>query len=414
MYMTENKRRDTPNDVFASYERGVERLLEQLGKNHPAYSKVLGYQQRLYENIDQSRRYGDTSERQAQRSEIISYLDEIARFELNISFYKLSVAPFVGSQSSDEKLTEDLLQLARDGAQPPADHTVRSLLEGLHRAWMDDDWDGMRNYYDDLLESRSQRGISLAQLYLASAQAQRDALDGLKKSVELTKRSVEIAEKRGARHLEMVAYLQLAAFEQMEGNLRDARRAYCKSQVVCDKLRSNPNTPLPYDRIYEEIEQSLGAVGRLISNQIARRCFLKSVPILQLSDGPNMILNSNTIINYVEIGVFRIGTDRYYLHPLDKTTPRSLEMRINPSCFALPVTQDGWPNSDSKQGDYALLRRQEDVRAEGPGASWNGEKWEPGHFKRDPDSGGIHFEPAQPRILGKSYAIGLFKPRPTI
>ncbi len=409
--MTENKRRDKRNDVFTPYEKGVERLLEQLGENHPAYSKVLVYQQRLFENINKSRRYGDSPERKAQRSEIISYLEDIARFDLNTSFRELS--SLGGRGPSEGRLTGDLLQLARSGAQPPADYTVRSLLEDLHKAWMDDNWEKMRNYYDAILESGSQRGISLAQLYLASAQAQRDDLDGLKKSVELTKRSVEIAERRGARHLEMVAYLQLAALEQMEGNLRDAKGAYCKSQEVCEKLRSNPNAPLSYDRICEEIEQSLSDVGQLISSQIAGRYFLKSVPILRLSDGPNMILKSDTSINYVEIGVFRIGTDRYYLYSLDKTTPRSLELGINTAYFALPVTQDGWPDSDSRWGDYALLRRQEEV-SEGPGASWTGEKWEPGHFKRDPESGDIHFEPAQPRILGKSYAIGLFKPRPTI
>ncbi|MCP4358010.1 MAG: hypothetical protein GY796_08350 [Chloroflexi bacterium] len=67
------ERETTPRyrDSFSVYEIGGQRLLTQMGQNHPRYVEALGYQDRLRDNIGRSRRFGDTNLRQADRAEII-------------------------------------------------------------------------------------------------------------------------------------------------------------------------------------------------------------------------------------------------------------------------------------------------------------------------------------------------------
>jgi hypothetical protein len=77
-------------DNFSRHETGLSRLLAQLGENHPRYADALVYQQRLSENIEQTRRYGDTEARRADRAEIIDRLNEVALASLGVSFIELS------------------------------------------------------------------------------------------------------------------------------------------------------------------------------------------------------------------------------------------------------------------------------------------------------------------------------------
>ena len=76
-------------DVYAGYETGLDRLLNQIERSHDRYSEVLVYEQRLRENIDQSRRFGDTDTRRAERAEIIERLNELALAVLDMSFREL-------------------------------------------------------------------------------------------------------------------------------------------------------------------------------------------------------------------------------------------------------------------------------------------------------------------------------------
>jgi hypothetical protein len=77
-------------DTYTSYEIGLRQLLNQIGNKHPHSADAIVYQQRLVENIDQSRRYGDTETRRADRSEIIYRLNEIVRdVKLGASFNEL-------------------------------------------------------------------------------------------------------------------------------------------------------------------------------------------------------------------------------------------------------------------------------------------------------------------------------------
>ena len=48
-------------DILASYEHGLERLLQAFGREHPRYVEAMTLQSRLHENITATRRYGDTN-----------------------------------------------------------------------------------------------------------------------------------------------------------------------------------------------------------------------------------------------------------------------------------------------------------------------------------------------------------------
>src|SRR5687768_6057901 len=95
-------RMDSQADEFSGYERGLGRLLSLLGSSSPRYSDALTYQQRLSESIEQSRRYGDTASRKADRATIIAQLNGLALSELGRSFNELcsSAAPVADTQSS--------------------------------------------------------------------------------------------------------------------------------------------------------------------------------------------------------------------------------------------------------------------------------------------------------------------------
>lgn len=76
-------------DTFSSYEIGTQRLLTQMGQNHPRYLEALGYQDRLRDNIGRSRRFGDTSSRKSDRAEIVEQLNELSLSVADISFNEL-------------------------------------------------------------------------------------------------------------------------------------------------------------------------------------------------------------------------------------------------------------------------------------------------------------------------------------
>lgn len=73
-------------DEYARYERGLRRLSEELKAYPDRYSDFLVYQQRLHENIQKSRRYGDTDNRKSDRSEIIDRLNALALLTLSTSY----------------------------------------------------------------------------------------------------------------------------------------------------------------------------------------------------------------------------------------------------------------------------------------------------------------------------------------
>jgi hypothetical protein len=76
-------------DSYTSYEIALAELLRRLGPRHDRYAEALTYQQRLSENIDESRRYGDTEGTRAQRARIIGELNGMALDELGMAFNEL-------------------------------------------------------------------------------------------------------------------------------------------------------------------------------------------------------------------------------------------------------------------------------------------------------------------------------------
>lgn len=73
-------------DIYARYEHGLHQLLQRMGQAHARYAEVLVFQQRLDENITQSRQYGDATTLKSERAEIIDRLNELTLSELGISF----------------------------------------------------------------------------------------------------------------------------------------------------------------------------------------------------------------------------------------------------------------------------------------------------------------------------------------
>jgi hypothetical protein len=81
--------RSVYTDSFTAYENGLQQLLNQLGLNHPAYDDALTFQQRLTENIQRARRFGDTASRRADRAEVIDQLNALTLNTLGTSFNDL-------------------------------------------------------------------------------------------------------------------------------------------------------------------------------------------------------------------------------------------------------------------------------------------------------------------------------------
>jgi WD40 repeat protein len=75
-------------DVYSNYERGLKQLLASL-EDQAAMGDTLSFEQQLWENINLTRRYGDTEERRARRNEILALLNELALQEIGRSFNDL-------------------------------------------------------------------------------------------------------------------------------------------------------------------------------------------------------------------------------------------------------------------------------------------------------------------------------------
>jgi Tfp pilus assembly protein PilF len=81
------------SDQYSRYEDGLHQLLDQIGPAHAEYATGLVYQQRLIENIAESRRYGDTETLKAERSKIIDQLNRLALSALGQPFIQFIPPP---------------------------------------------------------------------------------------------------------------------------------------------------------------------------------------------------------------------------------------------------------------------------------------------------------------------------------
>ena len=80
------------DDIYTKYENGLGILLKKLA-NHKEYAHALTLEHRLRENIEGSRRFGETPDRKASRAEIIDQLNRVAGLVLDVSFNDLYQTP---------------------------------------------------------------------------------------------------------------------------------------------------------------------------------------------------------------------------------------------------------------------------------------------------------------------------------
>lgn len=76
-------------DILTCYQTGLSKVFNRIDLNHPRYDELLVYWQRLEENLDKTRRYGNTDSREASRAEIIDRLNHLTMDVLGVSFIEL-------------------------------------------------------------------------------------------------------------------------------------------------------------------------------------------------------------------------------------------------------------------------------------------------------------------------------------
>jgi hypothetical protein len=70
---------------FTRYEIGLEKLLRQVDKDNPHYTEVETLRARLLDNISQTRRYGNTETRRAEKAQIVDRLNQLALETVGVS-----------------------------------------------------------------------------------------------------------------------------------------------------------------------------------------------------------------------------------------------------------------------------------------------------------------------------------------
>ncbi|MDZ7959120.1 MAG: SUMF1/EgtB/PvdO family nonheme iron enzyme [Aulosira sp. DedQUE10] len=74
---------------FISYQHGINKLLDLLGKQHPSYLNATTFQHRLQENINYVERYGDNENYRSTRHEILYQIDKLALENTGNNFAEL-------------------------------------------------------------------------------------------------------------------------------------------------------------------------------------------------------------------------------------------------------------------------------------------------------------------------------------
>jgi hypothetical protein len=409
------------DDVYSLYEAGVHELLSRIGPKHRLYSNALVYQERLHENIKQSRSQ-DTDALQAERCRIINELNKLAVCVLGTSFSELcaqiKLAEEQGPTDSSSNIIDPLLS-----AKPDPEGPVHQLLQNVINARPCADCETLLRLCSEAVECARKHGdqteLALACLYQAEAEARNDQLET---GIRLAERAIRILKMQGDHHNAMVARLLLARL-RVARDLASARVEYLKALDYCQKLESDQKEiaqnkeALSYGQITEEIRHALEDVSRVTEGKPIPRYVLSStIPILQLSDGPDVVFAPSGMIDYVAPDDFRIKGRPYFLHPLDRTAGHAQRLKADAVHFALCVPEDGWLDSASKKQDYALVRQEAQITQEGPAVSWTKEEWVGGRFERDTTTGKVNFVGSEPDIIGRKqteeqgFVVGLLKP----
>jgi len=127
------------SDAFTLYNTGLTQLLELLDREHPHYAEVLTLQSRLLENISQTRQYGDTETRRAERAQMVDALNRLSEEAVGASFNELCRSR--GSGASLER-TQDIIianSTREESLSPDADRSElqRQLNQGFEDPGLD-------------------------------------------------------------------------------------------------------------------------------------------------------------------------------------------------------------------------------------------------------------------------------------
>lgn len=110
-------------DIYRPYEQCLSQLLRQIEQSHPRYRDVLIYQQRLQENIEKARSYGDTETRMAERAEILALLNELTLALFNQPFSNLY---------QEDDIEQNLSMKEKDSKKYHQEAMVRYLLAQVY------------------------------------------------------------------------------------------------------------------------------------------------------------------------------------------------------------------------------------------------------------------------------------------
>ena len=91
-------------DPYSAYEIGLRQLLTQLGHGHPRHTEALVYQQRLSENIAETRRHGDTDTQESERAQIIEQLNAVA---LSVPSISMTASPLMWGETVTSCVPEE-------------------------------------------------------------------------------------------------------------------------------------------------------------------------------------------------------------------------------------------------------------------------------------------------------------------
>jgi hypothetical protein len=417
------------DETYSLYRATTDKLLNQdaIRQDPAVYRRALRYQQRLTKNLEQSQSQGDTDELRAERCRIINELNKLTAWKLKKSFTELCAQL---QPAAEREFTECLPHINDPlcSARPRLEGSVGPFLREIIRTRWHTECEEALCLCKDAVTCASKHGASadlaMAYLYQADALARNEQF---KPAIKLAERAKRILEIKGDRHNVLIAQLLIAhlhAAQDQDG----ARPEYLEALSYCrrlegEKRKSGQNQEVQlYQQIIEEIQMALEDVDREVRALYPSEYRRNPIPVLQLSDGPDVIFHPVTVMYRATTGEFKMEGSTYLLYPIKEMAEHRPEVKEDAVHFALPVPEDGWLIQTSRGQDYALARQETQTGQEGPAVSWIEQRqmWVGGRFERNSNTDRIHFVGSKPHIIGDErteeqgedhgLVIGLLKP----
>jgi hypothetical protein len=174
-------------NILDYYEYGIRKLVEIAFNCDEYYDSVLIYEQRLLENIFQTRQFGDTENRRAERAEIIAYLNRITLALLRTSFLGLCRSESNSSAISSrvEIKADNNYYNLRPGAWTPIPSlatTYTNYIESIYSLEKSQEYEGVKSSYWKILYFLNYRELwgesqSLSRFVLALSKKNNDLVN---------------------------------------------------------------------------------------------------------------------------------------------------------------------------------------------------------------------------------------------